>query len=280
MWQKGGRMNKELLQSRGVTFRYRADTKISDSLSAKHCHSIYEIIFVVSGKGRYIVEGAEYELKGRTLALIPPLCYHCLELDPNTPYERYVIHFTPDSLSQDMAKRLSELASPEDGRVNFYSPDAISHTLISAFERYSVAASLSDEEREAYMRILLSEIVLLLSVSRGDKISADEGELGAKVIRYLNDNITANITLDKLAKRFFVSKYYLCRAFKKHNGISIHGYVNQKRVMYAKQLMEAGETASGAAYRVGFGDYSAFYRAYIKVIGSSPVAEQNRKERQ
>jgi AraC-like DNA-binding protein len=153
-------------------------------------------------------------------------------------------------------------------------------TLISAFERYAVAASLSDEEREAYMRILLSEIVLLLSVSRGDKISADDGELGAKVIRYLNDNITANITLDKLAKRFFVSKYYLCRAFKKHNGISIHGYVNQKRVMYAKQLMEEGETASGAAYRVGFGDYSAFYRAYIKVIGTSPVAEQNRKERQ
>ena len=29
--------------------------------------------------------------------------------------------------------------------------------------------------------------------------------------------------LDKLAKRFFVSKYHLCRAFKKHNGISVHG---------------------------------------------------------
>jgi AraC-like DNA-binding protein len=81
-----------------------------------------------------------------------------------------------------------------------------------------------------------------------------------------------------LAKRFFVSKYYLCRAFKRHNGISVHGYVNQKRVMYAKQLIEAGETASGAAYRVGFGDYSAFYRAYVKQLGVAPTMAAERKD--
>ena len=100
----------------------------------------------------------------------------------------------------------------------------------------------------------------------------NEGELGARVIRYLNENITRDVSLDSLAKRFFVSKYYLCRAFKKHNGISVHGYINQKRVMYAKQLIESGETASGAAYKVGFGDYSAFYRAYVKLVGKAPTA--------
>jgi AraC-like DNA-binding protein len=82
----------------------------------------------------------------------------------------------------------------------------------------------------------------------------------------------------QLAKRFFVSKYYLCRAFKKHNGISVHGYVNQKRVMYAKQLIESGETASSAAYRVGFGDYSAFYRAYVKIVGRSPSSHDRGTE--
>ena len=40
----------------------------------------------------------------------------------------------------------------------------------------------------------------------------------------------------------------------------------------AKQLIEQGETASGAAYKVGFGDYSAFYRAYVKVVGKAPTA--------
>jgi AraC-like DNA-binding protein len=91
-------------------------------------------------------------------------------------------------------------------------------------------------------------------------------------IRYLNENLTRDMNLDTIARRFFVSKYYLCRAFKKHNGVSVHGYINHKRIMYAKQLIEQGDTASGAAYKVGFGDYSAFYRAYVKIIGKSPTA--------
>ena len=44
--------------------------------------------------------------------------------------------------------------------------------------------------------------------------------------------------------------------------------------MYAKQLIDAGETAQSAAFKVGFGDYSAFYRAYIRIVGKSPRAEQ------
>jgi AraC-like DNA-binding protein len=47
--------------------------------------------------------------------------------------------------------------------------------------------------------------------------------------------------------------------------------------MYAKQLIESGETASGAAYKVGFGDYSAFYRAYVKILGAPPTSEAKRK---
>jgi AraC-like DNA-binding protein len=42
--------------------------------------------------------------------------------------------------------------------------------------------------------------------------------------------------------------------------------------MYARQLIESGTTAAGAAEKVGFGDYSAFYRAYVKIVGKSPTA--------
>ena len=116
--------------------------------------------------------------------------------------------------------------------------------------------------------------MLLLSVATRESIPRDERELGARVIKYLNEHIYKVVSLDKIAKKFFVSKFYLCRAFKKHNGISVHGYINQKRVMYAKQLIESGESASAAAYRVGFGDYSAFYRAYVKLIGRAPTSQE------
>ena len=122
-------------------------------------------------------------------------------------------------------------------------------------------------------------IIILLSATASERLPQDEAELGARVIRYLNNNIDKDLSLDRLARKFFVSKYYLCRAFKKHNGTSVHGYINHKRVMFAKQLIEEGETASGAAYKVGFGDYSAFYRAYVKILGVSPTAVQTRKDK-
>ena len=144
------------------------------------------------------------------------------------------------------------------------------------FERFASIASYPDNEKDVCARLYIAELLVLLSAKHSDFYLRDDCELGARVIRYLNQNMDRDISLDKLAKRFFVSKYYLCRAFKKHNGISIHGYINHKRVMYAKQLIEAGETASGAAYRVGFGDYSAFYRAYVKLIGRAPTQHEER----
>ena len=123
------------------------------------------------------------------------------------------------------------------------------------------------------MQAVLSEIIILLSAAEGERITHLGEELGARVTAYLNDNIDKNISLDRLARRFFVSKYYLCRAFKSYSGISIHAYVNQKRILHAKQLIASGMTASHAAERVGFGDYSAFYRAYTKIVGKSPTAQ-------
>ena len=77
-------------------------------------------------------------------------------------------------------------------------------------------------------------------------------------------------TLDDLARRFTVSKFYMCRSFKEHNGISIHGYLTRKRIMIAKSMIEGGTPAVVAAAEVGFGDYSAFFRAYRRIVGHSP----------
>jgi AraC-like DNA-binding protein len=153
----------------------------------------------------------------------------------------------------------------------FYSAGAISDSVISVFDRFESVSCLSEAEQSVYSKLILAELLLLLSAAKREDFRPDSVELGARVIRYLNENTERDIPHDVLAKKFFVSQYYLCRAFKKHNGISVHGYINQKRIMYAKQLIELGETASGAAYKVGFGDYSAFYRAYVKIIGKSPT---------
>ncbi len=240
----------------------------------QHLHDTYEILYVSHGRGRYIIEGNTYEMRSGSLIIVAPCVYHSVEIDPAVPYERYVINFDP-SLLPDVAKTLESFDLGAGSL--FYTAASVTASLPSVFEKIRHMASLPQAHHAAYARLILSEILILLSSA--DTAKAEESEaLGARVIRYLNSHIEIekDMSLDTVARHFFVSKYYLCRAFKKHNGISIHGYLTQKRVMYAKQLMEAGETAFGAAYRVGFGDYSAFYRACLKVTGRSPLAIQRK----
>ena len=245
----------------------------SEQLTDNHCHDRYEILYVIDGKGRFILEGREYPIKPRTLIVIPPLEYHSINLSTGSIYERCVIHFTEGDLFHDCKKYLSAFNCVSEERPDFYIADINSEPIIYQLEQMELIDGFPDSEKEIYFRMLLSQLVLLLSITGADKFSPSDDDLGARVIKYLNEHIERDVSLDALAKRFFVSKYYLCRAFKKHNGISVHGYINQKRIMYAKQLIEAGETASGAAYKVGFGDYSAFYRAYIKIVGKAPTAQ-------
>ena len=262
------------MKSNDITVTRNISENIPDALSESHCHDFYEILFVHSGSGKYIVEGAEYKVCPRTLMLIRPFAYHHLSLDKSCVYERHLIHFSKSAVSTDAVRLLEGMTSSDEEHGKYYPPRNLGNTTVSVFDRFEIAENLPETERSAYVKTLLSELIILLSASTGEKMVQNEDELGARVIRYLNNNIDSDVSLDTLAKRFFVSKYYLCRAFKKHNGVSVHGYINKKRIMYAKQLIESGETASGAAYKVGFGDYSAFYRAYVKIVGRSPTSSE------
>lgn len=256
-----------------VYFSFSSLASVPGNRIDQHCHDGYEILYVANGSGKYVIEGAEYPIRPGTILFAPPFSYHSIYLDPDTQYDRYVLQFFSGDLTTAVQESLSSLNKSLEGVGCYYAADALSPSIISIFERFEYADGLPEKERKELRRLLACEIILLLSVATRESIPRDERELGARVIKYLNEHIDKDVSLDRLAKKFFVSKFYLCRAFKKHNGISVHGYINQKRVMYAKQLIESGETASSAAYRVGFGDYSAFYRAYVKLIGRAPTSQ-------
>lgn len=255
-----------------ISLTYFAEGDSPEQVGGDHCHDRYEITYILSASGRYIVEGSEHKVARGTLMLICPLSYHKVELDRDRDLEGYTIHFNKNALTPTVLSMLDRITDGGNSRGIVYPPGLVSEALTNAFDRFATAERLVGSESVAYMQAILSEIVILLSAAEGERMTHADEELGARVARYLNGNIEKNISLDRLARRFFVSKYHLCRAFKSYSGTTVHAYVNQKRIIYAKQLIESGFTASGAAERVGFGDYSAFYRAYVKIVGKSPTA--------
>ena len=276
---KGGTMMKNThFESENISYFDARTDSTPENLNSRHCHDKYEIIYVLEGNGKYVVEGVEYPIKPHTLMIFPPLVYHCVSVDPDSAYERTVINFDSTAVTDCVAETFERIVAGAAPSGAYYSLNSKSDALISVFDRMKATSGLPNAERDLMMRLLISELIIILSVEGREELVEEDWDIGARVIRYLNENAFRDISLEKLAKRFFVSKYYLCRAFKKHNGISIHGYIVQKRVMHAKQLIESGEPAASAAYKVGFGDYSAFYRAYIKVVGRAPTAHGRMKD--
>ncbi len=255
-----------------INVRYLSSDNQSESTQGDFCHEKFEIVYFKSASGVVTVEGKQYNLSYGNLILVNPFAYHRVEQCPESEFEAWSLLFSKVSLSQAVAEMLDSIIGECDNSGKFYNADDLS-SVETVFNRFQVAGRLPDNKRRAYVEMLVSELIILLSAYEGDSITHSNDCLGARVVRYLNNHIEKNVSLDKLARRFFVSKYHLCRAFKEYSGISVHSYINHKRIMYARQLIESGETASGAAEKVGFGDYSAFYRAYFKIVGKSPTAK-------
>ena len=132
---------------------------------------------------------------------------------------------------------------------------------------------------ETLLRIMLNQILILLSYLRADAPEDAENEWIAGVIRYLGEHMTEDISLEEMARHFFVSKYHLCHAFHNHTGTSVFSYLTTKRIAMAQQYLEDGMPACDAADRVGFRDYSVFYRAYRKITGESPSQTRSSAKR-
>ena len=62
----------------------------------RHCHTEYELLFVLHGRGDFIVEGTRYPLRDGTLLLTRPQEYHYVRPETEALYERYVVNFRRD----------------------------------------------------------------------------------------------------------------------------------------------------------------------------------------
>ena len=93
-----------------------------------------------------------------------------------------------------------------------------------------------------------------------------------RTVRYLNDNLAAEIYLEKLAQEAGMSKYHFCRVFKQHLGMRPMQFLATRRIERAKLLLEKpGITVTSVAIRVGFNDISDFTRQFKKLTGVTPT---------
>lgn len=90
------------------------------------------------------------------------------------------------------------------------------------------------------------------------------------VIRYINEHLKEELSIEMLSEHFYISKYHMMRQFKEETGYTIHNYITEKRLLAARNMMLAGIGATKACYECGFKDYSTFSRAFKAHMKTKP----------
>jgi AraC family transcriptional regulator len=97
-----------------------------------------------------------------------------------------------------------------------------------------------------------------------------------RVIEYINDNLTRDLTLADIAYVAGMNPHYFSRAFKQATGTPPHRYVTNCRVEKAKRLLERDELPLvEIGLRVGFQNQSHFTTLFHKFTGVTPKTYRN-----
>lgn len=240
-----------------------------------HFHEFDKIVLLLSGRVDYTVEGSTYALKPWSVLLIKHHTIHRALIDKSEPYERIIIYLDGKYFGRSM---------PGTGLTDcFDQADKSGEHLLRPTERQrrAIAQVLADYERAAEdsgfgAEALRETYIIQLLIYIGRMTAAEgpgEKQYDPKIRRalsYINENLGGELSVEQLAEQVYLSKYHFMRLFKAQTGSSVHAYVRQKRLLHAARLIREGMPVSKAAAESGFGDYSAFHRAFRESFGISP----------
>ena len=242
-----------------------------------HHHDFFEIYYFLSGHVTYCIEGRNYHLEPGDILLMAPEELHQPLVKPGEGYERYVLWID--------RRYLEQLSTPDADLSACFQPDhphrrrilrpgaeasaqlkALLQLLLPQFEQgeYDLL------KQQSLITLLLAQINLLCPHAPIIEPDALPTSTVSQVVHYIDAHVTEQITLEDLAALFYLSKYHLLREFRKRFGITIHKYIQKRRLLLAKGLLNRGLKPSVLFTQCGFREYATFYRAFVAEYGLSP----------
>ncbi len=259
----------------GINFVHLVETRPYDKNFSLHMHNSYELFCFVSGKASYMVEGNIYELSPGSVLVMRNSETHKLIVNSLDRYERFTVNFNPEILCQKGINPsiLAPFTDRALGEKNIYLLEDFENcSPLDMFMKMSGELDVLPTEDVLYHNLcsILCSIANLFTHYSDKKVFSEDNNMNRKLLAYINNNITSDISNASICEHLHISPTQLTRRFKRITGTTIYQYIISKRLILARHQILKGKNAMLAAEESGFGDYSCFYRMYKKRFGCAP----------
>ena len=237
-------------------------------------HHYYEVLYFAAGKANYVIDGKEYEASPGDVFITRPEELHSIVFTGDEEYERHFVQFDSEfaaSISPTLIERFDSAAQIR----KISAPEVKKQGIDKFFFNIRECIIKKPVEFEAVMQTYIIQLLAAICSLEGKSAEApaSASKKTQKIKQYINSNFSRNLTLDEIAENVFFNKYYMCHIFKAETGMTVKEYIELLRFMYARKLHFQGRKMSEIASLCGYGDYSLFYKNFIKYSGGKSPKE-------
>lgn len=241
-----------------------------------HTHNALEIYFTLTDLPDVLLNDTVSGVSKGTLIVIPPHHIHQLFNQKQPVYERYIITVSTswlDTVLEHSAGLMNYASS--SNKPSIIHLDEVQNKMLQQMLKEYIdnknEGSLSDY---AEFFKILNSIDKLITTGLKDNtdirlISHSQKHIN-EIIAYINNHLTQDLSLDKIATQFYLNKDYINRLFKEHTHASIGHYIAVQRASLAQSLLSKGYSVAEVQEKMGFSSYAYFFKFFKKITGISP----------
>lgn len=224
--------------------------------------NFYHLVFLLKGKMTYVADGITYELEENDALLLPPGTIR--ERDKSNEPAKYIIfNFFPfEDKKIDLDIYIKSAVTPNIRK------------LLSLYP-YSFTSNFSEpntHEKEKTRQLMYNILNCILIELMDNRRYDTKNPHVLKAIKYINNNITAPLSLKDVSQAIYLSKEYTAKIFKEEMGCTVTEYINEQKMIIAKDMLNSDEiTLRDTALNLGFENYSYFSRIFKKHFNTSPA---------
>ena len=225
-----------------------------------HWHEFYEIELILSGEGKYTIDGKCYPIEKNMLFFMTPVNFHKVETDSS---EVMTLMFMAEACDEDLLFKLSSVFNSNSVRLSDYDRELLGMMM----HELNLASEEGDEEYSFYLLNSILGKIRRISNPHG------KGYMSRvqKAMLYIRNNFRSDISLSDVAAAAATSPSYLSGLFFKESGVSFKEYLSGIRYDYAKKLLEYSDmSVTDVCFESGFCDYANFERRFKVRFGISP----------